>query len=62
MAWALLKTIFNPSSNDITSAATKADNSPKECPATISDVKPSVVNPIATLCKNTAGCVTLVSF
>ncbi|MNT69726.1 hypothetical protein D3C72_2080620 [compost metagenome] len=42
--------------------ATKAENSPKECPATISGLKSSKVLAKITECKNTAGCVTLVSF
>ncbi len=36
IAKARLETSLNPSSKDKTPFATKADNSPKECPATIS--------------------------
>ncbi|MNE09379.1 hypothetical protein D3C80_1020520 [compost metagenome] len=62
MANALWETNFNPSSKDKAPLATKAENSPNECPATISGLKSSSVLAKITECKNTAGCVTLVSF
>ena len=62
MANALFETNFNPSSNDNVPFATSAENSPKECPATISGLKSDNVFAIITECKNTAGWVTLVSF
>ena len=41
MAMARAYTSFSPSSNDKAPAATKAENSPKECPAVISGWKAS---------------------
>ena len=63
MAKARLETNFKPSSNVNDPLATNAENSPSECPATISGLKlpPKVLAKI-TECKNMAGCVTLVSF
>ena len=61
MAIALFETNFNPSSNDKAPFTTKAENSPKECPATISGFTSKTLAKI-TECKKTAGWVTLVSF
>ena len=41
IAMARAYTSFNPSSNDNAPAATKAENSPSECPAVISGLKSS---------------------
>ena len=62
IAIARWETSFKPSSKDKVPLATKAENSPKEWPATISGLKLSNVFAKITECKNTAGCVTLVSF
>ena len=61
MANALFETNCNPSSNDNAPFTTNAENSPNECPATISGFTFRVFANI-TECKKTAGCVTLVSF
>ena len=63
IACARCDTSFNPSSNDIAPAATSAENSPSEWPATISGANSSpIVFANITECKNTAGWVTLVCF
>ena len=63
MAKALCDTNFNADSKSNAPLATKAENSPRECPATISGRKssPNVLVKI-TECKKIAGCVTLVCF
>ena len=63
MAKALCETNFNPSSKDKAPFATNAENSPKECPATICgwNSSPNVLAKI-TECRKIAGCVTFVSF
>src|SRR5690606_30216293 len=62
IAIARFDTNFNASSKDNVPLATKAENSPNECPATISGLKSGNVFAKITECKNTAGCVTLVCF
>ena len=63
IAKARLETNFSPSSKVKTPFVTNADNSPKECPATISGLKPSPKTfAKITECKKIAGCVTFVSF
>ena len=62
IAKALLETNTKASSKDKAPFATNAENSPNECPATISGSKSSNVLAKITECKKTAGCVTLVSF
>ena len=46
---------FNPSSNDKYSAATNAENSPRECPATIAGNEPLSTFDKITECKKIAG-------
>ena len=61
MAMARAYTSLRPSSNDRAPAATRAENSPNECPAVISGWKASPRQSAEmTECRNTAGCVTLV--
>ena len=61
MAKALFETNLKPSSNDNAPFTTSAENSPKECPATMSGFTSNTLAKI-TECKKTAGWVTLVSF
>ena len=63
MAEARFDTSSKPSSNDIARAATKAENSPSEWPATASGWKASpAIIALMTEWRNKAGCVTLVCF
>ena len=61
IAFALLATSFKPSVNEIYPAATNAENSPRECPATksgLNDFSKTFASIVE--CKKIAGCVTLV--
>ena len=63
MALARAATSFSPSSKLSAPAATSAENSPREWPATMSGLNASPKQRAEmTLWRNTAGCVTLVSF
>ena len=61
IAWARTETRRRPSSKERAPAATRAENSPSECPATMSGLIPAQIA-VATECRNTAGCVTRVAF
>src|SRR6185312_11426129 len=62
IAFALTATKFNASEKLKQPFATNAENSPSECPATISGVAVASVLKAITECKKTAGCVTFVCF
>ena len=63
IACARCETSLRPSSNFRVLFATRAENSPSECPATISGRKrSSKLFARITECRNIAGCVTLVCF
>jgi len=62
MAWALAYTSLSASSKPSVLLATRAENSPRECPATMSGLKFSMVEARITECRKMAGWVTLVCF
>ena len=62
MACARFETKVKPSSKVSAPAATSAENSPSEWPATMSGAKSFTVLASNTECKKMAGCVTLVCF